>query len=121
MSTGTIVLLVILAVLAAALVALYFYGKKLQKKQEEQNAAVEASKQPVTMLIIDKKRLPIKQAGLPDAVYESTPRYLRRSRLPIVKGAHGQVLKAEPKKKGWLGRTMDKIREKGGAAPVKRK
>ncbi len=159
-STGTIVLLVILAVLAAALVALYFYGKKLQKKQEEQNAAVEASKQPVTMLIIDKKRLPIKQAGLPDAVYESTPRYLRRSRLPIVKakvgpkvmnlvadekifdqipvkqqvkamvsgiyivevrGAHGQVLKAEPKKKGWLGRTMDKIREKGGAAPVKRK
>ena len=85
MSTGTIVLLVILAVTLAALVALYFFGKKAQKKQEESQAQMEAYKQTVSMLIIDKKRMRIKEAGLPAAVYEQTPWFLRRSKLPIVK------------------------------------
>ena len=58
MSTLSIVLLVILVILIIALVALYFFGKKAQKKQEEQQAQIEAAKQTVSMLIIDKKRLP---------------------------------------------------------------
>ena len=62
MSTLTIVLLVILVVLIAALIALYFFGKKAQKKQEEQQAQIEAAKQTVSMLIIDKKRLPLKES-----------------------------------------------------------
>lgn len=85
MSTGTIVLLIILAVTIAAFVALYFFGKKAQKKQEESQAQMEAYKQTVSMLIIDKKRMRIKEAGLPAAVYEQTPWFLRRSKLPIVK------------------------------------
>ena len=84
-STGTIVLLIILAVTIAAFVALYFFGKKAQKKQEESQAQMEAYKQTVSMLIIDKKRMRIKEAGLPAAVYEQTPWFLRRSKLPIVK------------------------------------
>ncbi|MFR3031253.1 MAG: hypothetical protein ACLTNO_08130 [Blautia sp.] len=65
MSKLTIALLVILVILVIALIVLYFTGKKTQKKQEEQKAQIEAAKQTVSMLIIDKKRMPIKESGLP--------------------------------------------------------
>ena len=62
MSTVTIVLLVIALILLAAVVVLYFLGKRAQKKQEEQQAQIEASKQTVSMLVIDKKRMPLNEA-----------------------------------------------------------
>lgn len=83
------ILLIILVILVAALVALYFHGKKLQKKQEESQAQIEASKQQVSMLIIDKKRLPLKESGLPQMVIDQTPKMMRRSKLPIVKAKVG--------------------------------
>ena len=89
MSTVTIVLLVILVVLVGLLIGLYFFGKKTQKKQEEQQAQIEAFKQTVSMLVIDKKRLPLKQSGLPQMVIDQTPKLLRRSKLPIVKAKVG--------------------------------
>ena len=93
MSTGAIVTIIIIAVLVAGLVALYFLGKRLQKRQTDQQAQVEATKQPVTMLIIDKKRMKLKEAGLPQAVIDSTPRLMRGSKLPIVKAKVGpQIL-----------------------------
>ena len=88
-STGTIVLLCIMAVLVIAIIVLYFLGKKAQKKQNEQQAQIEANKQSVTMLIIDKKRMPIKDSGLPQFVIDQTPKYLRRSKLPVVKAKVG--------------------------------
>ena len=89
MSKVTIVLLVILVILIIALVALYFFGKKAQKKKEEQQAQIEATKQTVSMLIIDKKRMPLKDSGLPEMVIEQTPKLMRRSKLPIVKAKVG--------------------------------
>ena len=89
MSTVTIVLLVILVILIAALVALYFFGKKAQKKQDEQQAQIQANKQTVSMLIIDKKRMPLKDSGLPQMVIDQTPKLMRRSKLPIVKAKVG--------------------------------
>lgn len=89
MSTLTIVLLVILIILIGALIALYFFGKKAQKKQEEQQAQIEAAKQTVSMLIIDKKRLPLKESGLPQMVIDQAPKLMRRSKLPIVKAKVG--------------------------------
>ena len=89
MSTVTIVLLVILVILIAALIGLYFFGKKAQKKQEEQQAQIEAPKQTISMLVIDKKKLPLKDSGLPAQVLEQTPKYLRRSKVPIVKAKVG--------------------------------
>lgn len=89
MNTTTIVLLVILAVLIIAVVALYFFGKKAQKKQAEQQEQMEAAKQTVSMLIIDKKRMKLKDAGLPQMVLEQTPKLLRGSKLPIVKAKVG--------------------------------
>ena len=85
MNTLTIVLLVILVVLVGVLIALYFFGKKAQKKQEEQQAQIEAAKQTVSMLVIDKKRLRIKESGLPQMVIDQTPKMMRRTKLPIVK------------------------------------
>ena len=89
MSPVTIVLLVILVVLIIAMVVLYFLGKKAQKRKDEQDAQIAATAQVVPMLIIDKKRMRIKDAGLPQAVVDQTPKMMRRSKLPIVKAKVG--------------------------------
>lgn len=87
------ILLIILLIFAVVIVILYFLGKKLQKKQAEQEAQIEAAKQTVTMLIIDKKKMKLKDAGLPAAVLEQTPKYMRRAKFPIVKAKVGpQIL-----------------------------
>ena len=84
-----IALLVILIVMIVAMIVLYFLGKRAQKKKEEQDAQLAAAAQTVTMLIIDKKRLRIKESGLPQQVIEQTPKLMRRSKLPIVKAKVG--------------------------------
>ena len=83
------VIITILVILVVLLVVLYFLGRKMQKKQAEQEAQIEAAKQTVTMLIIDKKKLKLKDAGLPAAVLEQTPKYMRRAKFPIVKAKIG--------------------------------
>lgn len=83
------IIITILIILVVLLVVLYFVGKKLQKKQAEQQAQIEAAKQTVTMLIIDKKKLKLKDAGFPVAVLEQTPKYMRRAKFPIVKAKIG--------------------------------
>lgn len=89
MSTVTIVLLVILVILIIAVVALYFLGKRIQKKQAEQEEMIAASAQQMSMLIIDKARMRLRDANLPAVVMEQTPKYLRRSKVPIVKAKVG--------------------------------
>ena len=89
MNTLGIVLLVILAILTIGLVVLYFLGKKAQKRKEEQDAQLAANAQTVTMLIIDKKRMRIKDSGLPQVVIDQTPKLMRGSKLPIVKAKVG--------------------------------
>lgn len=89
MNTWTIVLLSILVVLVIVVVVLYFLGRKAQKKQAEQERQIEAYKQTVSMLVIDKKRMKIKEAGLPQAVIDNTPKLMRGSKLPIVKAKIG--------------------------------
>ena len=89
MKPWMIVLIVVAVVLIALIVVLYFLGKKAQKKQAQQQAQLEAASQTMTMLIIDKGRLPLKDAGLPEMVVNNTPKYLRRSKVPIVKAKIG--------------------------------
>ena len=83
------VLIVILVIVVAALAALYFFGNKMQKKQRENQAQLDAMAQTVSMLIIDKKRLKIKESGLPQMVIDQTPKYMRWTKLPIVKAKIG--------------------------------
>ena len=89
MSKLTIVLLVILVVLIIACIALYFLGKKAEMKQAEQQEQLDAVKQTVSMLVIDKGRIRLKDAGFPPIVLENTPKYLRRSKVPVVKAKVG--------------------------------
>lgn len=79
----------ILVILVAAIVALYILGKKAQKKREEQAAQIAAAAQTISMLIIDKKHMKLKDSGLPAAVLEQTPKLMRRSKMPIVKAKVG--------------------------------
>ena len=88
-NTVFIVLAVILSIVLIAMVALYFVGRNLEKRQAEQQSAIEAAKQTVSLLVIDKKKLKIKDSGLPKIVYEQTPLYLRWSKLPIIKAKVG--------------------------------
>ena len=89
MSTPMIIMLIVLVVLLGVCVALYFFGKKAQKKQAEQQQQMDAVAQTVSMLIIDKKKMKLKDAGLPAVVLENTPKYLRRSKVPVVKAKVG--------------------------------
>ena len=89
MSKVTIILLVILIVLIIGCIVLYFLGKKAEKKQADQQAQLQAAAQTVSMLIIDKGRLKLKDAGFPPIVLENTPKYLRRSKVPVVKAKIG--------------------------------
>lgn len=84
-----IIVLIVLAVIAVILGLLYYFGKKAQTKQAAQQEQMEAMKQTVSMLIIDKKKLRMKDSGLPQMVIDQTPKLLRRSKMPIVKAKVG--------------------------------
>ena len=79
------ILLIILAVVVGILIALYIVGKKLQKKQEASQASIDAAAQTMNFFIIDMKKMKLSEAGLPKIVTEQTPKYLRRTKLPILK------------------------------------
>ena len=83
------VLLWILLIAAIILGLLYYFGRKLEKKQAASQSMMEAAKQTVSILVIDKKKLKIKESGLPKMVYEQTPKYMRWAKLPIVKAKVG--------------------------------
>ncbi|MFP3153887.1 hypothetical protein LQZ18_05535 [Lachnospiraceae bacterium ZAX-1] len=89
MSPFVIVLIVITAVLLIAVIVLYLLGKKSQKKKDEQDAQIAANAQTMSMLIIDKKRMRLSDAGLPATVVAQTPKIFRRSKVPIVKAKVG--------------------------------
>lgn len=89
METWLTILIVITCIVVGACIALYFFGKKQEKKQAEQQEQMKAMAQNVTMLVIDKKMMKIKEAGFPAAVLENTPKYLRRAKVPVVKAKVG--------------------------------
>lgn len=84
-----IVMIVILVVLIGAIIFLTIWGKKQQKKMDDAQEQIAANSQNMTMLVIDKKRMKLNQAGLPKMVVDSTPKLLRRSKVPIVKAKVG--------------------------------
>ena len=84
-----VVMIAVIVVLVGLLVALTIYGKKLQGKQEQTQKELKAASQSVSLLVIDKKRMKLRDAGLPPIVLEQTPKYLRGQKLPIVKAKIG--------------------------------
>ena len=82
-------LIVVVLILTVVLIALWFYGRKLQKRQAETEQQMEAVAQTVSMLVIDKKRMKMSEAGFPQFVVDQTPKMLRRSKVPVVKAKIG--------------------------------
>ncbi|MDF2538108.1 MAG: hypothetical protein K0S76_1129 [Herbinix sp.] len=89
METFLTIFLIVTVVVIAVFAVLYFVGKKLQKKQETSEAQMKASAQTVPILVIDKKKMKMKDANLPKMVIDQTPKYLRGSKVPIVKAKIG--------------------------------
>ena len=83
------ILLIILAVILVLLVVLYFVGSKMQRKQAASQEQMDAMKQTLSMLIIDKKKMKLKDANLPDMVLQQTPKYMRWTKVPVVKAKIG--------------------------------
>lgn len=89
MSQGWIIAIIVLVVFVGIWVGLYFFGKKMQKKQEAQQEQMQAAAQPASLLIIDKKRMKIRDANLPKVVLDQVPKRMRGSKMPIVKAKIG--------------------------------
>ncbi|MBO5229143.1 MAG: hypothetical protein J6B39_09140 [Lachnospiraceae bacterium] len=83
------IMLIIIIVVVVIMIILYKLGDKLQKKQLNQKQQMLDAAQPQTMMIIDKKMLPMKDAGLPKIVMEQTPKRYQKAKLPIVKAKIG--------------------------------
>ena len=84
-----IVMIVVIVALVAALVALGIYGKKLQDKQAQTQEEMQKASQTVSMLVVDKKRMKLKESGLPQIVIDQTPKRFRGQKVPIVKAKVG--------------------------------
>ncbi|MBQ6036511.1 MAG: hypothetical protein IJL43_04285 [Lachnospiraceae bacterium] len=85
-----IVLIVLGVLLVAFIVFAMTYGKKMQRQQAEAEKAMQANKQYVSILVIDKQKKKLTEAGLPDAVVQSTPKMSRLVKMPVVKAKIGQ-------------------------------
>ena len=145
------VILIIILILIAILAILYIIGSRLQDQQIEQEQAMEAAKQTASILVIDKKKLRYKEAGLPSIIYEGAPKYMKimNPKVPVVKAkvgpkivnlisdpavydqlplkteckvdisgiyitalksVRGKAVVPEPKKKGFFGNIVNKMR-----------
>lgn len=80
-----LIMIIVIVVALAIMFVLYKVGDKLQKKQSAQREQMAEAAQPMNMLIIDKKMLPMKDAGLPKMVMEQTPKRYQKAKLPIAK------------------------------------
>lgn len=85
MSTWAIVLIIVAVVLAVTLAVLTFLGKRAEEKQKEQKAQLDAIAQTTSVLVIDKKKMKIKDAGLPAIVEKEMPKRAKLVKFPIVK------------------------------------
>lgn len=83
------VIIIVLAVIIGILIALIIVGRKMQKKQQASQADIESASQIISMLVIDKKKMKVKDATLPKVVAEQIPKYMRFAKLPLVKAKVG--------------------------------
>lgn len=80
-----IIVLIIVVALAIGCFFLYRKGKEMQERSESTQEQMKVGAQTQSLLVIDKKRMRLKDANLPKIVLEQTPKIYRRSKVPIVK------------------------------------
>ena len=79
------IILIVLAVIAVILIILYLVGSRLQKKQLKAEKAMQNASMAVSLLVIDKQKLKVKDSGLMKQVQDTIPAYLKWRKFPIVK------------------------------------
>ena len=85
------IVLIVIGVIAVILVILYFVGSRLQTKQANADKTMQQMSMVVSLLVIDKQKLRIKDSGLIKQVQDAIPAYIRWRKFPIVKA---RVIKA---------------------------
>ena len=83
------VILIILGVIIVLFAILIILGRKMQKKQAASQSSIEAASQVLSLLIIDKKRMKMKDSNLPKTVMDQVPKYMRGAKMPLVKAKVG--------------------------------
>lgn len=89
MKTFLTVLAVIVVIVLILLIVLFFVGRRMQRKQAAQQKQIDAAKQTVSILVIDKGKRKLKEAGLTQAVLDQVPKYMRGVKFPVVKAKVG--------------------------------
>lgn len=79
------VVIIVLVIAAVALFFLYRFGSRVQAQNYEAQRTLENFAQVVPMLVIDKKRMKLKDAPFPPEVYEKTPLYLKWIKVYVTK------------------------------------
>ena len=85
MNTVLNVLLVILFIAAIVLGVMYYFGRKMEKRQVEQQSMIDAAKQTVSIIAIDKKKMKMSESGMPKEAIDAVPWYAKRMKVPVVK------------------------------------
>ena len=83
------VIAIVLGVILVALIILSLVGKKLQKKSDAAQANITAGAQYYSIMVIDKKRMKLSEAGFPQIIVDQTPKWLRGRKVPVVKAKIG--------------------------------
>lgn len=86
---GWIIFLIAVVIIGIIFYLLYRFGDKQQKKQAEARQQLYDNMQVVSMLVIDKKRMKISDAGFPKTVIEQMPKRSQRSKAAVVKAKIG--------------------------------
>ena len=73
------------AAVVAVLLILVFLGKRAQKKREENEDIIRSAAQVVSVLVIDKRKMKITEAGLPEQALADVKWYQKIRKVPVVK------------------------------------
>lgn len=85
------IIIIVVVVIIAVLAILYFVGTKLQAKQMNAEKTMQQMSMTMSLLVIDKKKLHIKDSGLMKQVQDAIPAYMKWRKFPIVKA---RIIKA---------------------------
>lgn len=89
MPTWLLIFIIVFGVAVLIAVGLYFLGKRAEKKNAKNAAEIERTAQPMNFYVIDKKKMRLKNAGLPKIAYEQANFMAKIGKLPIVKAKIG--------------------------------
>lgn len=85
------IIAIILIIIVVVLIILYFVGTKLQQKQANAVKTMQDTSMNISLLVLDKKKLHIKDAGFGKQVINAIPVYLKWRKFPIIKA---RIIKA---------------------------